>query len=184
MRIILVRYAVSVYECSIKLTLCIPLQNSNAGPPPVSTLKGDDDIGDLISDAMEDLPSPETSHKAEPSFGRERTARREEVVSVHATRSDTVRKSRAREVEGRKSRPKPSKSKTQIHVSSEKSVHMVFDSDSDGEGVLGGGVSGVSVPSPRARLSGSEQGSIFSESDEDFCILDAPTSTRVVGSLF
>lgn len=133
---------------------------------------------------MEDLPSPDTSHKAEPSFGRERTARREEVVSFHATRSDTVRKSRDREVVGGKSRPKPSKSKTQIHVSSEKSVHMVFDSDSDSEGVLGGGVSGVSVPSPRARLSGSEQGSIFSESDEDFCILDAPTSTRVVGSLF
>ena len=131
---------------------------------------------------MEDLPSPDTSHKVEPSFGRERTARREEVVSFHATRSDTVRKSRDREVVGGKSRPKPSK--TQIHVSSEKSVHMVFDSDSDSEGVLGGGVSGVSVPSPRARLSGSEQGSIFSESDEDFCILDAPTSTRVVGSLF
>ena len=126
---------------------------------------------------MEDLPSPETSRKTEPSYGRERTARREEVAL--ATRYDRVGKSRNRKV-GEESRPKPSKSKTQIHVSSEKSVHMVFDSDSDSEGVPGGG---VSVHSPRGRLSGSEQGSIFSESDEDFCILDAPTSTRVVSPL-
>lgn len=149
----------------------------------MSTLNGNDDIGDLISDAMEDLPSPETSRKTEPSYGRERTARREEVTSVLATRYDRVRKSRNRKVMGEESRPKSSKSKTQIHVSSEKSVHMVFDSDSDSEDVPGGGVSGVSVHSLRGRLSGSEQGSIFSESDEDFCILDAPTSTRVVSPL-
>ena len=147
-------------------------------------MNGNDDIGDLISDAMEDLPSPKTSRKTEPSYGRERTPRREEVASVLSTRYDRVGKSRNRKVVGEESGPKSSKSKMQIHVSSEKSVHMVFDSDSDSEGVPGGGVSGVSVHSPRGRLSGSEQGSVLSESDEDFCILDAPTSTRVVSPLY
>lgn len=65
---------------------------------------------------------------------------------------------------------------------------MVFDSDSDedGDGRKVGGVQvqmgsgGGGVQSPRGVFSGSEQGSMFSGSDDDFCILDAPTTTKVV----
>ena len=146
-------------------------------------MNGDSDIGDLISDAMEDIPSPETSSRAGSVDRRETTARRGKAAFSSAAKLSADRKSRSRKVVGEHLRPRPSKSKMQIHISNEKSVHMVFDSDSDSEsggGVLGGGVSGVGVHSPRGRLSGSEQGSIFSESDEDFCILDAPTTTKVV----
>ena len=64
---------------------------------------------------------------------------------------------------------------------------MMFDSDSDDDdddtrvGAKRGGVSKSTAKplprSPRGRFSSSEQGS---ESDGDFCVLDAPTSTRVV----
>ena len=129
---------------------------------------------------MEDIPSPETSSRTGSMDSRETTARRGNPAFGSAA---GFRKSGGRKMMREHLRPKPSKSKMQIHISNEKSVHMVFDSDSDSEsggGVHGRGVSGVGMHSPRGRLSGSEQGSIFSESDEDFCILDAPTTTKVV----
>ena len=82
-------------------------------------------------------------------------------------------------------------------MESDISLIMDFDSDSDdsdgGNGVHYHHHSAVkrksgtnrnkgllSPPKKSGKLSGSDHGSIFSESDEDFCFVDTPTSTRVV----
>ena len=66
--------------------------------------------------------------------------------------------------------------KTKIKVSGE-SLLMDFDSDSDDEPKR------AKVPASAGGRKVAEQGSIFSESDdEDFCIVHTPTSTRVVSS--
>jgi hypothetical protein len=52
-----------------------------------------------------------------------------------------------------------------------------------GSGGGGGGRKRKDVLSPTRKSmkqSGSDHGSIFSESDEDFCVIDAPTITKVV----
>ena len=97
-------------------------------------------------------------------------------------------------------------------MSGDKSVVMEFNSDSDNEdddddGILrdlmshhrprqnltngsrggsgGGGRKRKDVLSPTRKSlkqSGSDHGSIFSESDEDFCVIDAPTITKVVSA--
>ena len=102
-----------------------------------------------------------------------------------------------------------SKSKMEIHVSGDNSVVMEFNSDSDDDddddnilrdlmsyhrprqsasnGSKGGGRKQRDGRSPSAgksmKQSGSDYGSIFSESDEDFCFVDAPTITKVVSSV-
>lgn len=89
----------------------------------------------------------------------------------------------------RRSPKKDSKSNLQIHVSNDKSVHMVFDSDDSEDEVSPGRVPGFSgresygARSPCDQPSSPKQGSVFSESDDDFCILDAPTTTKVVRDL-
>ena len=96
-------------------------------------------------------------------------------------------------------------------MSGDKSVVMEFNSDSDDDddddGILrdlmshhrprqnltngsrggsgGGGRKRKDVLSPTRKSlkqSGSDHGSIFSESDEDFCVIDAPTITKVVSA--
>ena len=71
-----------------------------------------------------------------------------------------------------------------VQVETDKSVVVDFCSDSsDDEDVRnisvksegGGGVRG-----PRPTMTASGQSSIFSGSDDDFCFVDTPTSTRVV----
>lgn len=50
----------------------------------------------------------------------------------------------------------------------------------------GGGRKRKDVLSPTRKSmkqSGSDHGSIFSESDEDFCVIDAPTITKVVSTI-
>ena len=95
-------------------------------------------------------------------------------------------------------------------MSGDKSVVMEFNSDSDDDddddilrdlmshhrprqnvtngsiGGSGGGRKRKDVVSPTRKSlkqSGSDHGSIFSESDEDFCFVDAPTITKVVITL-
>ncbi len=71
-----------------------------------------------------------------------------------------------------------------VCVETDKSVVLDFFSDSSDEDVKseggGGGVRGRLL-SPPHKLSASEHSSIFSESEDDFCFVDTPTSTRVVG---
>ena len=101
-----------------------------------------------------------------------------------------------------------SKSKMEIHMSGDKSVVMEFNSDSDDDdeddNILrdlmshhrprqnlsreggGGGRKRKDMLSPTRKSmkqSGSDHGSIFSESDEDFCVIDAPTITKVVSTI-
>ena len=92
-------------------------------------------------------------------------------------------------------------------MSGDKSVVMEFNSDSDDDDNIlrdlmshhrprqnltngsmggsreGGGRKRKDVLSPTRKSmkqSGSDHGSLFSESDEDFCVIDAPTITKVV----
>lgn len=98
----------------------------------------------------------------------------------------------------------PSKSKMEIHVESERSVVLNFFSDSsddnsdderlsrqsksEGKRQSAGGRRGreghsrkhLSPPTQAGKPSSSDHGSIFSESDDDFCFVDTPTSTKVV----
>lgn len=98
-------------------------------------------------------------------------------------------------------------------MSGDKSVVMEFNSDSDdddddnilrdlmshhrprqnltngsrGEDRGGGERKRKDVLSPTRKSmkqSGSDHGSIFSESDEDFCVIDAPTITKVVSTIY
>lgn len=136
---------------------------SNSGSP-LTSLTDTADIGDLISDAMEDQP---------PSPSPRR----------HTARSE--RKSSRKH--------KSNEAKLEIRVESNKSVVLDFCSDSSddeasgvrngaregGGGVRGGSKERLLSPPPASKLSASEHSSIFSESDDDFCFVDTPTSTRV-----
>ena len=101
-----------------------------------------------------------------------------------------------------------SKSKMEIHVSGDNSVVMEFNSDSedDDDNILRDLMSHhghrqntstrnrtqekkhvhvderAPVSGKSMKQSGSDHGSIFSESDEDFCLVDAPTITKVVSA--
>lgn len=142
---------------------------SSGGGSPLTSLTDTVDIGDLISDAMEDHTPPHSSHPPHTQSGRRKSGKKH----------------------------KANEAKMAIHVESDKSVVLDFCSDSsdDESGVAheggvksgarggGGGVRSkkqLLSPPPTGRLSGSEHGSIFSESDDDFCFVDTPTSTRVV----
>ena len=101
-----------------------------------------------------------------------------------------------------------SKSKMAIHLSGDNSVVMEFNSDSedDDDDILRDLMSHhghqnmsnrnrtrekklvhtderAPVSGKSMKQSGSDHGSIFSESDEDFCLVDAPTITKVVSEL-
>ena len=93
------------------------------------------------------------------------------------------------------------KKRSEVHVESEKSVVVDFLSDSSdeddssvggrigvrsggGEGVRGGSHEVLLSPPASSKMSGSGQSSIFSERDNDFCIVDTPTSTKVVSPLY
>lgn len=113
---------------------------------------GTTDIGDLISDAMED-----SSH-TDPGGGVNKVSRGPKMLTVH--------------------------------VSGE-SLLMDFDSDSDTEESAGLRSEGKSRPlsssthgdAARGKLDGRgrlDLNDIFSDSDDDFCIVNTPTSTRVV----
>ena len=141
------------------------------------------DIGDLINDAMEDLPSPESSHKGASQSGK---------------RADKRKAART----GSKGAASGGRPTLEIHASSEKSFHMDFCSDSEEDVSGGGGGGGDSVRvgrvgrggagdakrtggqgaplSPRGMHSSSD---IFSESDDDFCIVNIPTLTKVVSPI-
>lgn len=99
---------------------------------------------------------------------------------------------------------KNSKPQMDFHVENDKSVVLDFHSDSSDDEALGvmnkahgvgdGVWSGVhdsvgrtsqerlllSPPRKAGKMSSSEHSSIFSESDDDFCFVDTPTTTRVV----
>ncbi|XP_064403938.1 autophagy-related protein 2 homolog B-like isoform X2 [Halichondria panicea] len=132
--------------------------SSASGSSPLTSLTETTNIGDLISDAMEDSPPSHlhTSH----------------------SRPHTPHKS------GRKKKPGKTSaiSKMPVCVETDKSVVLDFFSDSSDEDVKseggGGGVRGRLL-SPPHKLSASEHSSIFSESEDDFCFVDTPTSTRV-----
>ena len=163
---------------------------------PLSSENGN--IGHLIDDAMEDIVAPV---QATPTTTPTTT------TSGHAY-SLASGHSRSKRPPPNKVKSSPSKSKMEIHMSGEKSVVMEFNSDSDdddnilrdlmshhrprqnltngsrGGGSGGGGRRQKDVLSPTRKSmkqsGSSDHGSIFSESDEDFCVIDAPTITRVV----
>ena len=161
---------------------------------PLSSENGN--IGHLIDDAMEDIMAPtQATPTTTPTIGHTYSA---------SGRSQSKRPPQ------NKVKSSPSKSKMEIHMSGEKSVVMEFNSDSDDDdddnilrdlmshhrprqnltnGSRGGGSGGggrrrkdlLSPTRKSMKQSGSSDcGSIFSESDEDFCVIDAPTITRVV----
>lgn len=130
------------------------------------------DIGDLITDAMEDFSPTES---VAVKVGR---TKREKVLRVSHMH------------------------KMEMRVTGE-SMLIDFDSDSDNDavaatrsGVKKHGFLGSPLPGPspasgdagRGRVRGetarkgveSGHGSIFSDSDDDFCIVHTPTSTKVV----
>ena len=155
--------------------------NSLDSEAPLSSENGN--IGHLIDDAMVDIMSPtDAPPKATP---RNRVHHRSK----------------------KKPSGSPSKAKMEIHLSGDNSVVMDFNSDSDedddddilrdlmshhraqkqmtaGEGGVKGQRRGGDESKPASgksmKQSGSDHGSIFSESDEDFCFVDAPTITKVV----
>lgn len=111
---------------------------------------GDTDIGDLISDAMED--SSPTGDVA---------------VAKNVSHAPKM---------------------MSVHVSGE-SLLMDFESDSDTEESASVRSEVIRpLPSPHANSSNTARGrlgldDIFSDSDDDFCIVNTPTSTRVVSVL-
>lgn len=140
---------------------------------------------------MEDLPIPDNQQTTRI---RTNSGRR---------RSGSSGSSRKQKQNGSSVNKAQSKSKMEIHEESDKSVVLDFCSDSsdddgnDGRfslhGVRGGAGDGrggvgrgrerlLSPPAKSGKLSGSDHGSIFSESDDDFCFVDTPTSTKVVSS--
>ena len=139
------------------------LQGSSAsGSSPLTSLTETTNIGDLINDAMEEPP---------PSH-------------LHTSHSHTHTPHRS----GRKGKPAKTntRSKMPVRVETDKSVVLDFFSDSSDEDVRsegGGGDVRGRLLSPPHKLSASEQhSSVFSESEEDFCFVDTPTSTRVVSA--
>ena len=181
-------------------------QNSCSSGSPLTSLTDTTDIGDLINEAMEDLPNPDNQQTAKTRTNSER--RRSGSSGSSRTHSGQKQK-------GGRVTQAQSKSKMEIHVASDKSVVLDFCSDSsDDDNDVGyngrvsqHGVSGVrsgrvrvgagegcgkvergrerllSPPAKSGKLSGSDHGSIFSESDDDFCFVDTPTSTKVVSVL-
>ena len=138
------------------------LQGSSAsGSSPLTSLTETTNIGDLISDAMEEPP---------PSH-------------LHTSHSHPHTPHRS----GRKGKPTKTntRSKMPVRVETDKSVVLDFFSDSSDEDVRseggGGGVRGRLL-SPPHKLSASQHSRLFSESEEDFCFVDTPTSTRVVSA--
>ena len=158
------------------------------GGLPLSSENGN--IGNLIDDAMEDIMAPMNAPpKATPTSHRVQSRSKKPKITSSQ-----------------------SKSKMEIHVSGDNSVVMEFNSDTDDDddddNILrelmshhrprqnvtngsGGGGRGKRQQregkSPAAgksmKQSGSDYGSIFSESDEDFCFVDAPTITKVVSDI-
>ena len=181
-------------------------QNSCSSGSPLTSLTDTTDIGDLINEAMEDLPNPDNQQtaKTRTNFERRRSG------SSGSSRTHSGQKQKG----GRVTQAQ-SKSKMEIHVASDKSVVLDFCSDSSDDdndvgyngrlsqhgvsGVRSGRVRGgagegcgkvergrerlLSPPAKSGKLSGSDHGSIFSESDDDFCFVDTPTSTKVVSVL-
>ena len=154
---------------------------------PLSSENGN--IGNLINDAMEDIIAPTNAPpKATPT---------------------SYTKSQPRKKPSNKVTSAQSKSKMEIHVSDDNSVVMDFNSDSenddDDDNILRDLMSHHrrrqnpsngsrarerkrgDEPGPSGgksmKQSGSDYGSIFSESDDDFCFVDAPTITKVVSVL-
>lgn len=150
---------------------------------------------------MEDLPNPDNQQSV-------RTQTRSEK---RKSGSSSSRKHSRKKQDGGSVTSSQSKSKMEIRMASDKSVVLDFCSDSsdDDDDGYGGRLSqadsvggrsrsskeSVSVgrgtksrerllspPTKSGKLSGSDQGSIFSESDDDFCIVDTPTSTKVVST--
>ena len=101
------------------------------------------DIGDLISDAMEDTPPTHASRSPHRALPRQRLPQA--------------------------ARPPPREARD-----FEKSLLMEFESDSDDNS---SSKKPSSLSPPPGKL---EQGDIFSDSDDEFYIVDTPTSTKVV----
>ena len=113
------------------------------------------DIGDLISDAMEDTPPTDELIQG---------------VGVSRRHHDTPQSSHPRKME--------------VRISG-KSLLMDFESDSDVEEDISrrrvGSKKKPLLSSVPGKPSGLEHNSsIFSESDDEFCMVETPTSTKVV----
>ena len=158
---------------------------------PLSSLTENGNIGHLIDDAMEDILTPvDAPPKTTPTSS---TTNRATVQSRSKKSSNKVTSSQ-------------SKSKMEIHVSGDNSVIMDFNSDSDDDDdddILRDLMSHhhprksvhnesrderkqhkdlLSPTRKSMKQSGSDHSSIFSESDDDFCFVDAPTITKVVST--
>lgn len=147
---------------AIDVSICTRVywqDSTGGGSPPLTSLKHTTDIGDLISDAMEDAPSTHTHSTHTPK--RSGRKRRSHKTSSASPRMD-------------------------VRIETDKSVVVDFCSDSsdDEEDCVGSecvkSEGGGRVRGPHPILSASGQSSIFSGSDDDFCFVDTPTSTRVV----
>lgn len=118
--------------------------------------KEDTHIGDLITDAMEE--SPPSSSKTRPLISGQ-------MVKIGG-------------------RPPQSSAASRMKVEvTGQSLLMDFLSDSEDEGVGRKEVKkpSRSPPDTLGKMSGSDQGGMFSDGDDDFCIVSTPTSTKVVG---
>ena len=117
------------------------------------------EIGDLISDAMQDTP-PSATHK-----GKGKRRKEEWNGSFGPPRAVAVQ-------------------------DMGESLVMDFDSDSDDDGFMpprhdgGRGTQSGGCVQPSGRTTGKqadlEHEDIFSDNDDDFCIVDTPTTTKVV----
>ena len=164
---------------------CLPGQGSHSGSPPVAGVSSKSNIGDLLFEAMEDTPTTAANKSRLPISSSTRTSTGNTSRWQKSAKPTTAGGGRAATGVSKRSQVK-------IQVAGEKSVEILIDSDSDDEnsrayqqrqkmegGVAGRGVvsSSHTTPSPTTIASGSD---IFSESEDDFCLVDIPTASKMV----